>query len=73
MEAKIFCLNCYQIKSYWLIEIEFFCLHSLTYRNQLDVAPIKNLLFLAVLKLDVNDSFGYNKEIERMGKSLPVI
>ena len=24
----------------------------------------KNIFFLAVLKLDVEDSFGYNKEIE---------
>ena len=44
-----------------------------TYRNQLEVAPVKNLFFLAVLKLDVKDSFGYNKEIERMGKTSPKI
>ena len=31
---------------------------------------MKNLFFLAVLKLDVQDSFGYNKEIERIGKTL---
>ena len=31
---------------------------------------MKNLFFLAVLKLDVKDSFGYNKEIERIGKTL---
>ena len=41
------------------------------YRIQLEVAPLKNLFFLAVLKLGVNDSFGYNKEIERMGKAFP--
>ena len=44
-----------------------------TYRNQLEVAPLKNLFFLAVLKLYVKDSFGYNKEIERMGKTFPTI
>ena len=42
-----------------------------TQRNQLKVAPLKNLFFLAFLKLDVKDSFGYNKEIERMGKTFP--
>ena len=42
-----------------------------TYRNQLEVAPLKNLFFLAVLKLDLKDPFGYNKEIERMGKTFP--
>ena len=36
----------------------------------MEVAPLKNLFFLAVLKLDVKDSFGYNKEIERIGKTL---
>ena len=30
----------------------------------MEVAPLKNLFFLAVLKLDVKDSFGYNKEID---------
>ena len=39
--------------------------------NQLEVAPLKNLFFLADLKLDVKNSFGYNKEIERMGKTFP--
>ena len=33
----------------------------------MEVAPLKNLFFIAVLKLDVKDSFRYNKEIERMG------
>ena len=28
-----------------------------SYRNQLEVVPLKNLFFLAVLKLDVKDSF----------------
>ena len=42
-----------------------------TYRKQLEVAPLKNLFFLAVLKLDVKNSFGYNKEIEMMGKTFP--
>ena len=37
--------------------------------NQLEVAPLKNLFFLAVLKLDVNDSF----EIESMGKTVPIM
>ena len=44
--------------------------YVVTYRNQWEVAPLKILpLFLAVLKLDVKDSFGYNKEIQRMGKT----
>ena len=43
------------------------------YRNQLEVDPLKNLFFLAVLKLDVKDSFGYNREIERMEKTFPTI
>ena len=42
-----------------------------TYRNQLEVAPLKNLFLLAVLKLDPKDSLGYNKEVERMGKTFP--
>ena len=37
--------------------------------NQLEVAPLKNLFFLAVLILDVKYSFGYNKEVENMGKT----
>ena len=41
--------------------------------HQLEVAPLKNLFFLAVSKLDVKDFFGYNKEIERMGKTFPTI
>ena len=40
-----------------------------TYRNQLEVAPLKNIFFLDVLKLEVKDCSGYNKEIERMGKT----
>ena len=36
--------------------------------NQLEVAPLKNPFFPAVLKLDVKDSFGYIKEIESIGK-----
>ena len=48
----------------YIIEIKFFCLYSFfkficLYRNQLEVAPLKNLFFLAVLKLDVKDSFGW--------------
>ena len=39
--------------------------------NQLEAAPLKNLFFLASLKLDVKNSFGYNKEIERMGETFP--
>ena len=42
--------------------------YIVTYRNQLEAAPMKNLFFLAVLKLDMKDSFGYNKETERTGK-----
>ena len=59
------------IISYSLTEIEFFCLHNNIYRNQLEVAPLKNLFFLVALKLDMKDFFGYNKEIERMGKTFP--
>ena len=44
-----------------------------TYRNQLEVAPLKNLFFLAVLKLYVKHFFRYNKEFERMGKTFPTI
>ena len=40
--------------------------------NQLEVALLKNLFFLAVLKLDVKDSFGYKKEVERMGKTFSI-
>ena len=40
-----------------------------TYKNQLEVAPLKIIFFLDVLKLEVKDSFGYNKEIEWMGKT----
>ena len=50
----------------------FFCLHS-NIQDQLEVAPLKNLFFLAVLRLEVKDSFGYNKETERMGKTFPTI
>ena len=32
-----------------------------------------NYSHLAILKLDVKDSFGYTKEIESMGKILPMI
>ena len=34
---------------------------------------MKNLFFLAVLKLDVKDFFAYNKKTERMGKIFPRI
>ena len=75
IEAKIFFVwiaNKLKIKDLlinWNIILSF----TVTYRNQLEVAPLKNLFFLAVLKLDVKDSFGYNKEIERMGKTFPTI
>ena len=42
-------------------------------RGTLEVAPLKNLFCPAVLKLDVKDSFGYIKEIERTGKTFPTI
>ena len=35
-----------------------------TNRNQLVVAPWKNLFFLVVLKLDVIDFFGYKKKLK---------
>ena len=35
-----------------------------TYRNQLEVAPLKNLFFLAVLKLYVKDSFTTAKKLK---------
>ena len=55
-----------------LIETEFF-VYIVTHRNQLEVAALKNLFLLAVLKLDMKDSFGYNKEIERIGKTFLAI
>ena len=42
-------------------------------RNQLEIAPLKNLFLLAVLKLDVKDSFEYYKEIQIMGKTFSTI
>ena len=39
----------------------------------MEVALLKNIFFLDVLKLEVKDSFGYNKEIERMVKTFPTI
>ena len=41
--------------------------------NQLELAPWKNLFFLVVLKSDVKDPFGCNREIESMGKTFPII
>ena len=41
--------------------------------NQQEVAPLKNIFFLAVLKLDMKDSFGCNYEIGSMGKTFPMI
>ena len=43
-----------------------------TNRNQLVVAPWKNLFFLVVLKLDVRFLW-IQKEIERMGKTFSTI
>ena len=68
IETKIFGLNCYQIKSQGFINWNI-----VTYRNQLEVDPLKNIFFLDVLKLEEQNSNGYNKEIERMGKTLPTI
>ena len=65
-EAKIFCLIAIKLKTKDLL-VNF--VYIVTYRNQLEVAPLKNLLFLTVLKLDVKNSFGYNKKTERMGKT----
>ena len=42
-------------------------------RNQLEIAPLKNLFLLAVLKLDVKDSFEYYKEIQIMRKTFSTI
>ena len=72
-KLKCFCLNYYQIKRFFdkLKYNSFICI--VTYSNQLEVAPLKNILFLAVLKLDVKDSFGYNKENERIGKTFSTI
>ena len=47
-----------------------------TYKNQLEVAVLKSLIFQARLKLDVKDSFRYKlklKEIESTGKTFPMI
>ena len=43
-----------------------------SYRNKLKVASLKNLVFLAVLKLDVKDYCGYNKELESTEKAFPI-
>ena len=40
-----------------------------TNSNQLEIAPLKNLFSLAVLKLYLKDSLGYNKIIEGLGKN----
>ena len=37
------------------------------------VAPLKNLFFQVVLKLDMKDTFRYKKETERMGKTFLTI
>ena len=66
-EAKIFCLIAIKLKTKDLL-INF--VYIVTYRNQLKVAPLKNLLFLAVLKLDVKNSFGYNKKNWKDGKNI---
>ena len=42
-------------------------------RNRLEVTSLKDLFFLAILKLDMKDSLGYMKEIESMGKTFPKI
>ena len=63
-------LSSYRISIYQLIEIEFFCLHSNIYES---VGSCSILFFLAVLKLDRKDCFGYNKEIESMRKTFPTI
>ena len=39
----------------------------------MEVAPLKNLFFLVVLKLDIKDSFRYNKEIQRMWETFPTM
>ena len=51
---------------YWLIERNSL-VYIVTYGNQLEVASLKIFFFLAVLKLTMKESFGYTKEIERMG------
>ena len=40
--------------------------------NQLEVAPLKNIFFLAVLKLVVKNFFVCNKGIEKMGKTFAI-
>ena len=42
-------------------------------RNQLEVTSLKDLFFLAILKLDVKDFLGYVKKIKSMGKNFPKI
>ena len=49
-----------------MIEIEFLAMQ----RNQPEASPLKNLFFLAALKLDMKDSFGYSKEIWKDVKNL---
>ena len=36
--------------------------------TELEAVPLKDGFLLAVLKLELKDSFGYNKEIERWEK-----
>ena len=50
-----------------------FFIYIVTYRNQLEVAPLKNLSFLDVLELDVKDYFKKKKKKKnkRMRKNLP--
>ena len=42
-------------------------------RNWLEVTSLKDLFFLAILKLNVKDSLGYLKEVKSMGKTFPKI
>ena len=73
IEAKIFCLIAIKLKTNDLLTNLNRILYIVTYKNQLEIAPLKNLFFLAFLKLYVKDSFGCNKESERMGKTFPAI
>ena len=72
IETKIFCLNCIKLKNRDLLINwnEFFCLHS-NIQESIGSCSIENIFFLAVLKLDVKDSFGYNKKMKKHGKNLP--
>ena len=47
--------------------------YIVTYRKQLEVAPLKNLFFLAVFESRREGFLWKQQEIESMGKTFPTI